>query len=341
MANNIAGMFNMQSPDQLRQEYLQQNMVSPAQMGQQSLLNQVVSMGQNAGAMMGSALNKAVGGMVPGEAESRQMDEIIRQVDASEGTMDQKFDMMADLLSKVPGAGAKVMALRERANELRKVSEKPLDTSNVGSALRAAANELYGVDFRDLKDPEQRKAAAKLAGERAQSKTDTAKPPPEKVISSHVTALNEANDAQTNIDRADDLINKIETGVAKYGVITNLFGQASTLFGSSTESELVKGDIESYITESVNAILNLAKGPQTDKDAARAERTILQNALARNDSKTVQAGLKRLKKIHERALRNSKQEQEAYERQYPTLKQSKETSKEDRPPISSFMNQGK
>ena len=205
-----------------------------------------------------------------------------------------------------------------------------IDKTNTGTTLNLYASKLYGgKDYSQLSGAEKQKVAdavAKALYDKKSTTTDV-KPPPERVISSHVAVSQDASDAQYNIEKADDLINKVKTGVAKYGLVTNIFGQASTLFGNSTESEIVKGDIQSFITESVNAILNMAKGPQTDKDAARAEKQILQNALANNDSKAIQAGLERLKKIHERALRNSKAAVDAYERQYPTLKPKQATGK--------------
>ena len=205
-----------------------------------------------------------------------------------------------------------------------------IDKTNTGTTLNLYASKLYGgKDYSQLSGAEKQKVADAVAKAlyAKQSKTTTdVKPPPEKVISSHVAASREASDSQYNIERSDDLINKVKTGVAKYGIITNMWGKVSTLFGNSTESELVKGDIESFVTESVNAILNMAKGPQTDEDARRAQKQI-QNALANNDSKAVQAGLERLKKIHERTLRNSKAAVDAYERQYPTLKPKQATGK--------------
>lgn len=128
MATNIAGMFNMATPEQMRQEYLAANMVSPAQMGQQPLLNQAVSMGRNAGAMIGSSLNQMAGGTVPGEAEASQMDQIVRTIDESNVSLDKKFDLMAAALARMPGTADKVIALRERAAQIRAEAAKQTPT---------------------------------------------------------------------------------------------------------------------------------------------------------------------------------------------------------------------
>ena len=50
------GLFDFQTPQQLRNDYLDSMLISPAQMGNQSLLQQVVSMGQNAGSIAGAGL---------------------------------------------------------------------------------------------------------------------------------------------------------------------------------------------------------------------------------------------------------------------------------------------
>ena len=54
--------------------------------------------------------------------------------------------------------------------------------------------------------------------------------------------------------------------------------------------------LQRFVTQQVNRILNLAKGPQTDRDADRAARQILDNP---DNEKVVVSALKRLKEIWE------------------------------------------
>jgi hypothetical protein len=53
MASEILGLFGGQNPQQLRNAALDSMLISPAQMGSQGLLQQVVSMGRNAGTIAG------------------------------------------------------------------------------------------------------------------------------------------------------------------------------------------------------------------------------------------------------------------------------------------------
>ena len=72
--SKIAGLFDMTSPRQIEQDYLNQFLVSPAQMGQQNLLNQVVSIMSNAGTNIGASGARMLGGRLP---------EVIKQEDIS------------------------------------------------------------------------------------------------------------------------------------------------------------------------------------------------------------------------------------------------------------------
>jgi hypothetical protein len=105
------------------------------------------------------------------------------------------------------------------------------------------------------------------------------------------------NNASANVDKADEYISGLEAGVAKFGATSNTASNLRTLFGSSTEGDRFKQNVEKYTTSSVNAVLNAAKGPQTDQDAERARQQIL-TGLQKNDTKSVLEGLKQLKKLH-------------------------------------------
>lgn len=172
------------------------------------------------------------------------------------------------------------------------------------------------------------------------------KPLPEPVVSKYLDYEKETSVAKRQGDRAADLINKIEKGVAQYGVVKNSLGAVRTLFGNSSESDLVRADIESYVTESVNAILNLAKGPQTDKDADRA-RVQIMSGLSKNDAKAVKEGLKRLKKVYDDVFTDSDKAAKSMAKYYPALNAGKEDSAapppadegktgSNRPPLDSF-----
>jgi len=123
MASEILGLFGGEKPQLLQQEYLSGLMVSPAQMGSQGLLQQLISTGANAGAMMGYGGGRLLGGKVAGEVEAAYIDEAVKIGNAVKGTPAQKMKAVADALAEKPGMGKQyLMAL----NEARKLEAEDL-----------------------------------------------------------------------------------------------------------------------------------------------------------------------------------------------------------------------
>ena len=116
--SEILGLFGGQSPAQIRDSYLNSNMVSPAQMGSQGLLQQVVSMGGNAGAMIGSGINRLTGTQVPGEREAMAMQQAMQDSSDPSMTQAQRMRRMAEILSQQPGMGAQAMQAMTEARRL-------------------------------------------------------------------------------------------------------------------------------------------------------------------------------------------------------------------------------
>lgn len=116
---------------------------------------------------------------------------------------------------------------------------------------------------------------------------------------------------QSTITKADEFIDKIDRGVMKFGMGENLLGIARTGLGKANESDLNKVEFEQYVAESVNSILNLAKGPQTEGDAKRAQKQIV-DGLSKNDGKAVKRGLEGLKRVLEDAKASDMEALELY-----------------------------
>ena len=116
--SEILGLFGGQSPLQLRNSYRDSNMISPTQMGSQGLLQQVVSMGGNAGASLGSALGGLLGGQAPGEREAMAVDQAMQDSSDPNMTQAQRLRKMAELLSQQPGMSAQAMQALSAANAL-------------------------------------------------------------------------------------------------------------------------------------------------------------------------------------------------------------------------------
>jgi len=118
MASEILGLFGGKNSQQIRNDALDSMMISPAQMGSQGLLQQVVSMGQNAGTMLGEGAGRLMGGKVAGEVEASYIDQAIQAASAIQGTPAQKMKAVADFLADKPGMGAQYLKAMEESRGL-------------------------------------------------------------------------------------------------------------------------------------------------------------------------------------------------------------------------------
>lgn len=112
-----AGLFNFKTPVQRQQEYLAGLMVSPSQMGQQSLLQQVASIGTNAGALIGYGAGRMLGGKLPGEAEQETLQAINADVQKLDLPETEKYREMAKRASAA-GLDDIAVKLSDKAGEI-------------------------------------------------------------------------------------------------------------------------------------------------------------------------------------------------------------------------------
>ena len=117
MASEILGLFGGQSPQQLRNAALDSMLVSPAQMSSQGLLQQVVSMGRNAGTVAGMGAGRLLGGKVAGEVEASYLEQAIQAGQAGK-TPTEKMELVASFLEDKPGMGAQYMKALSEARRL-------------------------------------------------------------------------------------------------------------------------------------------------------------------------------------------------------------------------------
>ena len=166
MANTISGLFGMQNPQQLQQDYLSGLMVSPAQMGQQGLLQQLISTGANAGAMMGYGGGRLLGGKVAGEGEAGLVNKALKDVNEM-GFKDpaQKMAKLGEILSANPATAKQGMIAQQEAVKLTKQGYEMKGFENADSARKAVADllaknpnatsqELYAAAAPFSSDPE-------------------------------------------------------------------------------------------------------------------------------------------------------------------------------------------
>ena len=117
MASEILGLFGGQNSQQLRNAALDSMLVSPAQMSSQGLLQQVVSMGRNAGTMAGMGAGRLMGGKVAGEVEASYIEQAIQAGQAGK-TPTEKMKLVASFLEDKPGMGAQYMKALSEARRL-------------------------------------------------------------------------------------------------------------------------------------------------------------------------------------------------------------------------------
>ena len=117
MASEILGLFGGQNPQQLRNAALDSMLVSPAQMSSQGLLQQVVSMGRNAGTVAGMGAGRLMGGKVAGEVEASYLEQAIQAGQAGK-TPTEKMKLVASFLEDKPGMGAQYMKALSEARRL-------------------------------------------------------------------------------------------------------------------------------------------------------------------------------------------------------------------------------
>lgn len=114
------GLFDFQTPQQLRNDYLDSMLISPAQMGNQSLLQQVVSMGQNAGSIAGAGIGGLMGGKVAGEVEAGYIDQAIKEASADKTlSPSQRMEKVAEFLADKPGMGAQYLKAVQEAQKMK------------------------------------------------------------------------------------------------------------------------------------------------------------------------------------------------------------------------------
>jgi hypothetical protein len=149
MASDVMSLFNMPTQEQLGQDYLRGMMVSPQQLGQQSLLQQVVSMGGNAGAGIGYGLGRLMGGMTADEVRAKGINDAMQTVQGMGLTSDA--DMYGALSQELAKRGLTQDALMARNTGLKALQAEEqmrlarqqgdINLSELGIKQEAAARE--------------------------------------------------------------------------------------------------------------------------------------------------------------------------------------------------------
>lgn len=304
--SSIAGLFQdpllyQQAQDQAAlQRFTQLAQLDPLQQAQASLMY--------GGYQAGGALGRALGGEDPMLQRISQQQQLLSGVDytnakslaeaARQATAAGRPDIARQLAQDAINIQAKIdekQAAREQAYAIAK--EK-------NDALIEAAR-LRGEDQKTIAqmkiDANKELAAIMASFKQGQQ---AAKPLSTQDIKMANDLTSAITDAEYGINEAKRFADMIDKGVVKFGAVENLATKARSFAGQSTPSDVAKSDLEKWITSSINAVLNQAKGVQAKDDAERAQRQIME-ALDKNDPKLVKNGIVRIQKLLENTKENA------------------------------------
>jgi len=163
MASDVMTLFNMPSQQELGQRYLESQMISPAQMGNQGLLQQVVSLGGNAGAGLGYAAGRLFGGATPEQVRAKGIEEAMARVQGMGLTSDA--DMYSALSKELAARGLTqdaFMANKEARAAMRDelaVKKGGLDIETATLQLQKSRQDMLQLEQRlaQSTDPEEKK----------------------------------------------------------------------------------------------------------------------------------------------------------------------------------------
>jgi len=314
----MAGMLGYQDPQMkiaaTRQQLLKQAKLDSPE-GYQALAKQLADAGDQQGAMdvlkmmrtqmqETAVTNKAVAEEKKINLSVAQEEKLRTELDALKQPVSQediinvvmKYGPPDKVLAVLQGSADREAA-RTQAKELAEERYR-LERERIAQTAATAADRL-----RMEEDAKRRhEETLRMIAASKQSNKDNS-PLPLKDIQEVNKLRNNVKNADTNIGKATEFISGLEGGKGQYGLLSNAASWLRTGVGNSTEADRFKQDINRFTVASVNAILNLAKGPQTDRDAERAKEQVL-TGLQKNDKASVLAGLKELQRLHTDARSN-------------------------------------
>jgi len=142
MASDVMSLFNMPTQEQLGQQYLEGMLTTPQQLGAQGLLQQVVSLGGNAGSMLGYGVRRMMGGMTADEVRAKGIDDAMRTVQGLGLTSDA--EMYGALAQELANRGLTQDALKARNAGLE--AKKAEETMRINQARLGIAQEELKLD---------------------------------------------------------------------------------------------------------------------------------------------------------------------------------------------------
>lgn len=119
MATTVEGLFNLPTQQQAAQQYYEGLLTSPGQMNNLSLLQQISALGANAGAGVGYAGGRLLGGKAPDEVRIQGVNEAMAEATQMGGTDAEMYANLAKGLA-ARGLTQDAMAATERARTAKR-----------------------------------------------------------------------------------------------------------------------------------------------------------------------------------------------------------------------------
>lgn len=191
-----------------------------------------------------------------------------------------------------------------------KETAKKTKTVNVNGRV-VLIDETTGETIKDIgaigKTPEQLTAEAFARGIGAANARPPKEPTPLSTADiKEITRLQGVLGTSEAVGKdATNFIKLIDEGKLNFSVVEDAKREYRARFGKPTESDLNRVKFEQFTTGAVNAILNAAKGTQTEGDAQRARDQIV-SGFAKNDKNLVKAGLEGLRDAQTRLAEETK-----------------------------------
>jgi len=162
MATTVEGLFNLPTAAQAGQQYYEGLLTSPGQMNNLSLLQQLSALGANAGAGIGYAGGRLLGGKAPDEVRIQGVNEAMAEATRMGGTDADMYSNLAKGLAS-RGLTQDAMAATERARTAKR--DEQAMTLATSQEARAVSGEGRAVsaEQRNVLEEERRVIAAKQA----------------------------------------------------------------------------------------------------------------------------------------------------------------------------------
>jgi hypothetical protein len=162
MATTVEGLFNLPTEAQAGQQYYEGLLTSPGQMNNLSLMQQISALGANAGAGVGYAGGRLLGGKAPDEVRIQGVNEAMAEATRMGGTDAEMYSNLAKGLAS-RGLTQDAMAATERARTAKRDEQAmTLAESQEARAVKGDVRADEELALRRLEE-ERRVIAAKQA----------------------------------------------------------------------------------------------------------------------------------------------------------------------------------